>query len=191
MQRRRQNIITALKDDNCVWCSDVEVLKSKAVNFYTQLFTSMGSEIEDYAVQGDFWPLPNVTVADLKRPVTVEEIEHVFRRNLGPLVNWIADPSLLAEPARISSLVNTDGGWKWEELDVVLPESVLHMLAMKLPLGDSGCDMPGWKWSETRQFSVRSTYAMGAEQTVPSVDSIWSCTSMFKGESISAWLLHE
>ncbi|KAK9018231.1 hypothetical protein V6N11_001210 [Hibiscus sabdariffa] len=59
--------------------SDVEVLKSKAVNFYTQLFTSMGSEIEDYAVQGDFWPLPNVTVADLKRPVTVEEIEHVFR----------------------------------------------------------------------------------------------------------------
>ncbi|KAK9045259.1 hypothetical protein V6N11_059146 [Hibiscus sabdariffa] len=52
---------------------------------------------------------------------------------------------------------------------------------MKPPLGDSGCDMLGWKWSETRHFSVRSTYAMGAEQTMASADSIWSCISKFKG----------
>ncbi|KAK8614175.1 hypothetical protein V6N13_122546 [Hibiscus sabdariffa] len=37
---------------------------------------------------------------------------------------------------------------------------------MKPPLGDSGCDMLGWKWSKTRQFSVRSVYAIGAEQMV-------------------------
>ncbi|KAK8588924.1 hypothetical protein V6N12_023335 [Hibiscus sabdariffa] len=69
----------ALKDDNGVWCSDVEVLKSKAVNFYSQLFTSMGSEIEDYDVRGDFRPLPHQARVDLMRPVTVEEIEFVFR----------------------------------------------------------------------------------------------------------------
>ncbi|KAK8558699.1 hypothetical protein V6N12_041999 [Hibiscus sabdariffa] len=38
MQRRLHNAITALKDDNGDWCSDVEVLKSKAVNFYSFVY---------------------------------------------------------------------------------------------------------------------------------------------------------
>ncbi|KAK8670762.1 hypothetical protein V6N13_037379 [Hibiscus sabdariffa] len=80
MQRGRQNAFTTLKDDNGTWCSDVEVLKSKAVNFYSQLFTSMGPEIEDYAVMGDFRPLPHLASVDLMRPVIVKEIDAVLWR---------------------------------------------------------------------------------------------------------------
>ncbi|KAK8555269.1 hypothetical protein V6N12_009417 [Hibiscus sabdariffa] len=78
--RGRQNAFTTLKDDNGTWCSDVEVLKSKAVNFYSQLFTSMGPEIEDYAVMGDFRPLPHLASVDLMRPVIVKEIDAVLWR---------------------------------------------------------------------------------------------------------------
>ncbi|KAK8558698.1 hypothetical protein V6N12_041998 [Hibiscus sabdariffa] len=78
--------------------------------------------------------------------------------------------------------MDTDGCWKWEELEELLLESILqHLLAVKPPLGDNGCDMPGWKWSETRHFSIRSAYAMGVEQSVASFDSISSCISKFKG----------
>ncbi|KAK8656387.1 hypothetical protein V6N13_098340 [Hibiscus sabdariffa] len=144
----------------------------------------MGSEIEDYAVRGEFCPLPHMASVDLMRLVTMEETEYVFRsmdpfkaprvdgfhtcffqknwavvhgRNLGPLVNWVTDPTLLGEPIPIALLMDTDGCWKWEELEELLLESILqHLLAVKPPLGDNGCDMPGWKWSETRHFSIRS-----------------------------------
>ncbi|KAK8689087.1 hypothetical protein V6N13_087817 [Hibiscus sabdariffa] len=76
--------------------------------------------------------------------------------DLRPIINWVTDPSLLGEPTPIASLVVTDGCWKWEMLEEVLSKSVLqHLLATKLPLGDSGRDMPGWKWSEThRSISI-------------------------------------
>ncbi|KAK8665019.1 hypothetical protein V6N13_005197 [Hibiscus sabdariffa] len=93
-----------------------------------------------------------------------------------PLVNWVVDPTLLVhnQSTPIASLVDGDGCWKWEELEEVLPETILqHLLATKLSLGDSGSDMPGWKWSENRHFSVRSTYAIGTEQSMASFVSFF------------------
>ncbi|KAK8560398.1 hypothetical protein V6N13_082841 [Hibiscus sabdariffa] len=148
MQRRRHNAITALKDDSGSWCNDDEVLKSMAVSFYEKLFTSMGSEIEEYAIQGDFKPLPSGASSDVTRLVSVEEIEHVIR-SMGPF----------KAPA---SMVDGAGHWRWDELDDLLPEDVIfRLMATKPPLADDGNDTLGWKWSENHHFSVRSAYAMG------------------------------
>ncbi|KAK8637283.1 hypothetical protein V6N13_064706 [Hibiscus sabdariffa] len=104
--------------------------------------------------------------------------------DFGPLINWVTNPAVIDQfqLAPITSMVDSDGAWKWQTLEHILPVVVLHRLsATKPPLDEGGDDVLGWKWFENRLFSVRSAYTIGMKLVTDNTNTIWSNISKYNG----------
>ncbi|KAK8639748.1 hypothetical protein V6N13_138118 [Hibiscus sabdariffa] len=84
MARRRHNLIRVLHIDFGNWVMNSNDLKSLAVAFYTNLFTTEVSDGYAYHVRGHFEPLSSTEVNNLVRPISDDEVRKAMF-DMGPL----------------------------------------------------------------------------------------------------------
>lgn len=74
----------------------------------------------------------------------------------------------------VSSYVNIDGDWNWEELRSKLPTGILMRLASILPpQPEDGNDVVVWKFSKDNLFSVKSAYSSLDRNSIPPEEDLW------------------
>ncbi|KAK8608966.1 hypothetical protein V6N13_025275 [Hibiscus sabdariffa] len=157
MQRRRTNYITSLKASDDSWCSDQHQRKNMVVGFYQELFTSCGSTDLSFTMRGQFhqcnvdmcrsfmalvldeegislvwlsvrdspiWTLGDGRSVDFWRDAWLGEVV--------PLVNHIVDQSRVPSLPQIlvNNMVDSMGCWRWHNCAALLPDAILHHLAV-------------------------------------------------------------
>ncbi|KAK8649249.1 hypothetical protein V6N13_129982 [Hibiscus sabdariffa] len=76
-------------------------------------------------------------------------------------------------------MVTDQVDWDWDRLREVLPDEVLeHLAATPPPLHHLGEDVPGWRWDDKREFTVKSAYSVlvqeGGRGRMTQWNRIWS-----------------
>ncbi|KAL4283550.1 hypothetical protein GQ457_16G029280 [Hibiscus cannabinus] len=71
-------------------------------------------------------------------------------------------------------MVSAFGNWDWFRLAPLLPPEVLEQIAaVQPPQVWLDSDTPGWRWTDTRQFTTNSTYSFLTIMNSTTTDSIW------------------
>ncbi|KAK8626523.1 hypothetical protein V6N13_134166 [Hibiscus sabdariffa] len=149
MARRRALKVSGLKIFSDEWCTEQSVIKSVAVRYFRELFTSDLGEYEPYGITGLFPPVDMHTLGNglsLIWPHVRMNIQwkvgnglHVkfwhgsWIRDVGPLIRFVPPTAVqsLGCPS-VANMASAHGEWHWDVLQSLLPRSVLlHIQAMK------------------------------------------------------------
>lgn len=75
---RKRNKVQGLKQDNCVWCFDQEVLKQMVISCFKRLYTQKGNPISCFLTLGCFPRWNQGDYSSLVKSFTLDEIHYAL-----------------------------------------------------------------------------------------------------------------
>ncbi|KAK8670005.1 hypothetical protein V6N13_104771 [Hibiscus sabdariffa] len=91
-------------------------------------------------------------------------------------------------------MVTNSGDWCWDNLNSLLPSSILlHLAAIKPPLPCFPSDALAWTGEPNGRFSIRSAYNSCTNENTASRDKVWSSNHKYHGLpkiKFFLWLLY-
>ncbi|KAK8533050.1 hypothetical protein V6N12_076331 [Hibiscus sabdariffa] len=106
------------------------------------------------------WPILRSSIAwSIGNGAVVDFFDDVWVLALGPLRLHVLDRSQELPSLSFSDFMDGNGNWDLNLLSTIFPHSVIsHIISIKGPDSNDIVDKPYWKLSNSRSFSIRSTY---------------------------------
>ncbi|KAK8715611.1 hypothetical protein V6N13_042941 [Hibiscus sabdariffa] len=104
-------------------------------------------------------------------------------KNLGPMVQFVSGQNVVAmESPLVANMVSSDGVWKWELFQHLLPPHVqLHVVAVTPPLQTFPAANVAWSGELSGRFSIKSTYRICTRDANDNQSLPWATIHKFKG----------
>ncbi|KAK8478700.1 hypothetical protein V6N11_057299, partial [Hibiscus sabdariffa] len=124
---RKANLITNLRLADGNWSTSQDDLRSHAVDFYDNLFTSGNNDASSFSIRGKF-PRLSIEEGD-----SIDFWRDHWIREVGPLEAALLAPVSLPIFTPINAMVDSRGKWDWKAFQHLLPRDFLDHIATIMP----------------------------------------------------------